>query len=337
MPADGVLLIGLLLPRDFGGGVRRIGDAALDPFGRWDGIWYQRIADYGYDPTVAHGNGVAFSPLYPMLVRETAYLLGSSYLVAGMLVFFMNLGFALVETGLTRSKNAANILGKNFICFAIAACCVYAISITGMEDRKGGKGPISMETLLAGLKFIFSHKVLLGSISLDLVAVLFGGATALLPIVAKDVLHTDAWGLGLLRASPAVGSLALHRIELAALLKEVLDAGEGLEPSFFEVTTVATQALFLMNNPFIINNVDVIAKRLLSPSSLTEAERIENAYLTVLGRKVTADERKQAMAFLHDYRQLADAKGAADANRNLAAWTGLCHVLLSTGEFRYVY
>ena len=61
-------------------------DAMLAPFGAWDGIWYQRIADYGYDPTVAHGNGVAFSPLYPMLVRETAYLLGSSYLVAGMLV-----------------------------------------------------------------------------------------------------------------------------------------------------------------------------------------------------------------------------------------------------------
>ena len=61
-------------------------DAMLAPFGAWDGIWYQRIADYGYDPTVAHGNGVAFSPLYPMLVREAAYLLGSSHLVAGMVV-----------------------------------------------------------------------------------------------------------------------------------------------------------------------------------------------------------------------------------------------------------
>lgn len=62
------------------------GDGALAPFGGWDGIWYQRIADYGYDPTVAHGNGVAFSPLYPLLVRITGNALGWSYLVAGIAV-----------------------------------------------------------------------------------------------------------------------------------------------------------------------------------------------------------------------------------------------------------
>ncbi|MGI9116400.1 MAG: mannosyltransferase family protein [Gaiellales bacterium] len=61
-------------------------DAMLDPLGSWDGIWYQRIADYGYDPTVAHGNGVAFSPLYPLLMRETAALLDTTYLVTGVLV-----------------------------------------------------------------------------------------------------------------------------------------------------------------------------------------------------------------------------------------------------------
>jgi hypothetical protein len=61
-------------------------DAILDPFGKWDGIWYQRIADYGYDPTVAHGNGVAFSPLYPLMVREVASALSITYLAAGVLI-----------------------------------------------------------------------------------------------------------------------------------------------------------------------------------------------------------------------------------------------------------
>ncbi|MCX6392343.1 MAG: mannosyltransferase family protein [Actinobacteria bacterium] len=61
-------------------------DAMLDPFGKWDGIWYQRIADYGYDPTVAHGNGVAFSPLYPLMVREVASALSITYLAAGVLI-----------------------------------------------------------------------------------------------------------------------------------------------------------------------------------------------------------------------------------------------------------
>jgi hypothetical protein len=71
-------------------------DALLDPFGKWDGIWYQRIADYGYDPTVAHGNGVAFSPLYPLLVRETAEALSVTYLVAGILVSTVCFLLALV-------------------------------------------------------------------------------------------------------------------------------------------------------------------------------------------------------------------------------------------------
>lgn len=63
-----------------------LGQALLAPFGAWDGIWYQRIADYGYDPTVAHGNGVAFSPLYPLLMRAVARLIDVSYLLAGVLI-----------------------------------------------------------------------------------------------------------------------------------------------------------------------------------------------------------------------------------------------------------
>ena len=67
--------------------------------------------------------------------------------------------------------------------------------------------PPSLDTLLAGVRFIWQRKVVLGAISLDLFAVLLGGATALLPMFAKDVLHTGPWGLGLLRAAPAVGAL----------------------------------------------------------------------------------------------------------------------------------
>jgi len=64
-------------------------------------------------------------------------------------------------------------------------------------------------TLLAGLHFVAGHKVVLGAISLDLFAVLLGGATALLPIYAKDVLHVGPAGLGLLRGAPAVGALLM--------------------------------------------------------------------------------------------------------------------------------
>jgi hypothetical protein len=64
-------------------------------------------------------------------------------------------------------------------------------------------------TLVAGLHFVFSHKVVLGAVSLDLFAVLLGGATALLPMFAKDVLHVGPAGLGLLRGAPAVGALVM--------------------------------------------------------------------------------------------------------------------------------
>jgi MFS family permease len=64
-------------------------------------------------------------------------------------------------------------------------------------------------TLMAGVHFVRHRPVVLGAISLDLFAVLLGGATALLPIFARDVLHTGPWGLGLLRASPAAGAFAL--------------------------------------------------------------------------------------------------------------------------------
>ena len=69
--------------------------------------------------------------------------------------------------------------------------------------------PVTMDTVLAGVRFIASRKPVLGAISLDLFAVLLGGAVALLPIFAKDILHTGPWGLGLLRSAPAVGALAM--------------------------------------------------------------------------------------------------------------------------------
>jgi MFS family permease len=68
---------------------------------------------------------------------------------------------------------------------------------------------MNIETLLAGVRFVRHRPVVLGAISLDLFAVLLGGATALLPIFAKDILHTGPWGLGLLRAAPAAGAFAL--------------------------------------------------------------------------------------------------------------------------------
>ncbi len=71
------------------------------------------------------------------------------------------------------------------------------------------RAPPTLESLFAGVAFVRRNPAILGTISLDLFAVLLGGATALLPIYARDILHTGPWGLGVLRAAPAVGALAM--------------------------------------------------------------------------------------------------------------------------------
>jgi hypothetical protein len=75
-----------------------------------------------------------------------------------------------------------------------------------------------LRALFAGVGFVRDNPAILGTISLDLFAVLLGGATALLPIYARDILHTDPWGLGILRGGPAIGALvttiALARLPL---------------------------------------------------------------------------------------------------------------------------
>jgi MFS family permease len=74
--------------------------------------------------------------------------------------------------------------------------------------------PMTMKTVFAGLHFIWREKLILGAISLDLFAVLLGGAVALLPVYAREILHTGPWGLGLLRTAPGVGA-AVMAIALA--------------------------------------------------------------------------------------------------------------------------
>lgn len=90
---------------------------------------------------------------------------------------------------------------------ALYLVSIVMVSRLRYEQAPPRRQPASLATLFAGVKFIRERPDVLGVISLDLFAVLLGGATALLPIYAHDILHTGPWGLGLLRAAPAVGAL----------------------------------------------------------------------------------------------------------------------------------
>ena len=89
--------------------------------------------------------------------------------------------------------------------FAAAAALVGTIPL---QAKPASRGPVTLESVFSGIAFIRSQPVILGALSLDLFAVLFGGATALLPVFARDVLHAGPVELGLLRSASAVGALS---------------------------------------------------------------------------------------------------------------------------------
>jgi MFS family permease len=85
----------------------------------------------------------------------------------------------------------------------------FVIALSGLRPRPpaASQERIGMQSLLAGAAFVWRTKLILGAVSLDMFAVLLGGATALLPVYAKDILHSGADGLGWLRAAPGLGAL----------------------------------------------------------------------------------------------------------------------------------
>ena len=102
------------------------------------------------------------------------------------------------------------LAGATVVYATVAALLVVSVALLFMVRRGGERAAApeapSLKSLLSGLGFVWSRRPLLGAISLDLFGVLFGGATALLPVYAADVLHVGPAGLGVLRTAPGVGA-----------------------------------------------------------------------------------------------------------------------------------
>lgn len=101
---------------------------------------------------------------------------------------------------------AAIVYGVSLLLLVCAVLAVLSIRHRPLQPRRAAPG---LAQLTAGIRFIWQRPVVLGAISLDLFAVLLGGATALLPIFARDILHTGPEGLGLLRSAPALGAVVV--------------------------------------------------------------------------------------------------------------------------------
>ncbi len=126
--------------------------------------------------------------------------------------------------------------------FSVAAACFIASAalVQALRTRPAPqvREKTTLGTLLAGIGYIRSHPVILGAISLDLFAVLLGGATALLPIYARDILLTGPLGLGLLRCMPAAGAVAMTLVLARFPLRRRAGSIMFLAVAVFGVATI---------------------------------------------------------------------------------------------------
>ncbi|MBS2013132.1 MAG: MFS transporter [Deltaproteobacteria bacterium] len=180
--------------------------AALLAYLAWSAnrtLWpiYTVLVVLGANRSFSGPAGQAFMPsLVPREQLERAVALGSSAWQVAMIAGPTVAGLLYSATGKAHVVFAAST--------GLALVAVVAVILIGdgpvHEVKK--REPASFGTVVAGLRYVWSNKEILGAISLDLFAVLLGGAVALLPIYAKDILVVGPWGFGILRAAPAFGA-----------------------------------------------------------------------------------------------------------------------------------
>ena len=112
--------------------------------------------------------------------------------------------------GLLLAFGASTVYFVAAVALMISALFTYLIKVEQVRDRK--LATVSLRSFFLGLEYVRRKPVILGAISLDLFVVLLGGATALMPIFAQDILQTGPWGLGLLWAAPAVGAIIVSAV-----------------------------------------------------------------------------------------------------------------------------
>jgi len=164
------------------------------------------------------------------------------------------LGGLLYTVGPTEVYAAAGVL---FLAASVFLGFLRAVRPPVMRE------PASIKSVFAGINFIRSRPEVLGAISLDLFAVLLGGATALLPIYARDILMAGPWGLGLLRSAPAVGALAMSLFLARHPLKRRVGRTMFYAVAIFGVATIvfalSTSFLLSLASLAVLGAADVIS------------------------------------------------------------------------------
>jgi MFS family permease len=193
---------------------------------------------------VAHSfEGPPMQALLPNIVSRDIFPRASA-LISSVSEFAVIIGPAaggiLYSLGPTLVYTLAGIL------LLISSVLISLISIRKEEFKPE---PTSLKSLFAGIFFIKSKPIILGAISLDLFAVLFGGATALLPIYASNILMIGSFGLGVLRSAPAIGALLMSAYLARNPLRHNVGKTMFAAVIFFGISTI----IFAISKSFIIS------------------------------------------------------------------------------------
>jgi len=211
-------------------------------------------------------NGPASRALLPQLVPEEHFP-GAIAWASSVFQFATILGPSLggVVYAAFRGPSAVYALG-----FVAAMFAVFTTLRIKTQSKPRPREPVTRETIFAGFQYIWREKVILGSISLDLFAVLLGGSVALLPVYAREILQTGPWGLGLLRSAPGVGASVMAILLAYKPLKRRAGmtmlwcvAGFGVATILFAVSrslVISLAALFLVG---ATDMVSVIVRQML--------------------------------------------------------------------------
>jgi len=205
------------------------------------------------------------------------------------------------------------------ICCALIFASVVLLAFMRIERPATTRTPINLTAFFAGISYIRHNPIVLGVISLDLFAVLLGGATALLPIFADEVFHLGAEGLGLLRAAPAAGALAITALLTTSPLTHRVGAVMFTSVACFGVATI----VFALSTSFVLS--------MIALAVLGAADAVSVVIRMTLVQIETPDEMRGRVnavnsLFAGTSNQLGDFRAGL-----MAAWLGAIPAVLVGG------
>jgi MFS family permease len=181
---------------------------------------------------------------------------------------------------------AATSYVVNIICGGLA---FLTFSLTGAAAVKTEKPPVTWDSLVSGVRFVFGTRILLGLFCLDLFAVLLGGATALLPIFANDLLKAGPEGYGLLRAAPSVGAVTMALFtahwppwKKAGRVMLWGVAGYGVATLVFGVSKIFWLSMLALALTGMFDNISVVVRQTVMQMITPDAMRGRVSAITFL-------------------------------------------------------